>query len=97
MNENYVFSLYYTKKIKADLMFLDVGNVETYERILSKLNEMHVMKFSFFILKQTNIKHGLIVEYTIVACSYANETKAFHVDIKISMRDITSIIIPNKN
>mgnify|MGYP003332481615 CR=1 FL=1 len=52
MNENYVFSLYYTKKIKADLMFLDVGNVETYERILSKLNKIYLIKFLFFILNK---------------------------------------------
>ena len=83
--------LYYTKKkIKRNLMFLDVGNVYTYEWILSKFNEIHMLKFLSLI-------HGLIVECIFISCSYANDTEEYHIDFKISTKDMISIIIFIKN
>ena len=77
-------------------MFVDVDNIDTFKRMLSKLNKMPLMKFVFSILKQTDMKHRLIVKSMFITCLYAHETEEFYVDFKISSRDMISVIIQIK-
>ena len=77
----------------ADLIFADMGMQKTMRNAFKKMKKPYFSKCLWIILKQTALKHGVIVEASLVASSYAKERFNYHVDFSNVHSEMLSIII----
>ena len=90
------FKIFKTRcSVRADLVFSDMATQKTMRNAF-KNKRTSFFAFLEFILKQTPLKHSVIVEASLVASSYAEESLEYHVDFLDVENEMVSIIISLK-
>ena len=76
--------------------FLWYGYIDNDEECFQENEGSSFFRILEFILKQTPLKHGVIVEASLVASSYAEESPNYHIDFLNVQNEMLYNIIPLK-